>query len=123
MSYAAIKGALNGVTDAKERIYLLVAPQSAPLPFIVMQRVSQVPAEHTFDGPTAIETGRFQVAYWTDDASKLPAAEKAMRAALNGIADTFIDGLSDDAEAPASGEARNYVTRFEVEVWGVAQEA
>lgn len=121
MSYAAIKGALNGVTDAAGRIYLLVAPQGAILPFIVMQRISQVPADQTFDGPSDLEPGRYQVAYWTDDARTLPAAEKAIRTALREIG--FVDGLSDDAEAPESGEARSYVSRFEVEVWGVALEA
>lgn len=122
MGYSAIKGALNGVVPEVEgRIYLLFAPQGAKLPFVVMQRISQVPSEQTFDGPTDLEPGRYQVAYWTDDAKKLPAAEKAMRTALRGLG--FIEGLSDDAEPPASGEARTYVLRFEVEIVAEAQEA
>ena len=123
MSYAAIKGALNGVTDAGSNIFMLFAPQSVRLPYIVVQRISQVVGGHTFDGPTDVEAGRYQVTYWTDDATKLPAAEKAIRAALRRLDDSFVEGLSDDAEAPASGEARTYARRFEVEVWGVAQEA
>lgn len=123
MSYSEIKGKLNGAVPGVDgRIYLLFAPQDAPLPFIVMQRISTVPW-HTFDGSTDIEPGRFQVAYWTDDAKSLPAAERAIRAALGEIGDSFVEGLSDDADLPASGEARSYVTRFEIEVWGVAQEA
>lgn len=122
MSYAAIKGALNGVVpEVGGRIYLLFAPQGAKLPFVVMQRISQVPLDQTFDGPTDLEPGRYQVAYWTEDAKALPGAEKAMRTALRAVG--FVDGLTDDAEDPASGEARVYVTRFEVEIVGAGMEA
>lgn len=122
MSYAAIKGALTGaVPEVDGRIFLLFAPQGARLPFVVMQRISQVPLAQTFDGPTDLEPGRYQIAYWTEDATKMPAAEKAMRTALRDLG--FIEGLSDDAEPPASGEARSFVLRFEIEIVAVAQEA
>ena len=118
MSYAAIKGKLNGNTDAAGRIYLLVAPQGAKLPYIVMQRISGGPAEETFDGPTDLEPGRYQVTYWTEDPKGLPAAEKAIRAALAQIdEDSFLVSLGHDEEPPASGEARAYASRFEIEVW------
>lgn len=120
MGYSAIKGALNGVTDATA-IYLIHATSAGILPYIVVQRISQVPESQTVDGPTDLESGRYQVAYWAKDAAKLPAAEKAMRTALRGVG--FIEGLSDDAEPPASGEARTYVLRFEVEIVAEAQEA
>jgi len=130
VSYSAIKGALNGVTAAAGRIYLLRASSSvfrsngAHDDFIVLQRISEAPHAETFDGPTDLSPGRYQVAYWTQNEKNLPGAEKAIRAALVDLgAPSFIESISDDAESPASGEGRSYVTRFEVEVFGVAQEA
>jgi len=94
----AMYGHLSGTTAVtaltSNRIYPLIAPQGASLPFVVYQQISN-PGIHAMISDPAIRSPRFQVASFAETYSGVRAVAEQVKSALQDYR-TAVDGLFGD---------------------------
>jgi len=72
------------------RIYLLIAPQDAALPHIVIQQISGV-RDHTMDGPTGYVDARYQITCWATTYGGAKRLFEAVRKFFDGYHATVLN--------------------------------
>lgn len=98
-----------------DRIYPLVAPQEAALPYLVYQRISTV-RERSHSGPSGLAHPRFQITAAAEEYSTLRDLANAVRGALDGSAlaqAVFVDNEWDGWDEAADA----FVSRIDVIIW------
>ncbi len=71
------------------RIYLMIAPQDAALPYIVMQQISAI-RDHTLDGPTGYTDSRYQLTCWATTYGAAKRLFEAVRKFFDGYHATVL---------------------------------
>ena len=72
------------------RIYLLIAPQDAALPHMVIQQISGV-RDHTMDGPTGYVDARYQITCWATTYGGAKRLFEAVRKFFDGYHATVLN--------------------------------
>lgn len=100
------------VTD---RVYPLIAPQDAALPYLVYQRISTA-RERSHSGPSGLAHPRFQVTAVAATYSAVRNLANAVRIALDGSALAQAVFVENEMEA-WDDSAEAYVCRIDAIIW------
>lgn len=114
---------------AGNRIYPLLAPDHARLPYITYQRIESV-HERAMGGPIGLAHARIQVDCWAATYAGVKQLANGVRRTLDGLdADigpvasrtrvnaAFIESQSDDVEPATGGQRRVYHVSMDFTVW------
>lgn len=81
----ALFSALNGATDAGDRVFPMVRPQESGVPAVTYQRVSNVPTT-SLAGDSGLDSVRVQIDAWASTYANAKALAAQVRSALLGAA-------------------------------------
>jgi len=78
---------------AGERIYYAGnVPQEVAYPYIVLQKISDVPDKHSFDAASEASVARIQISIFSDNYYTCQQIADAVKAAINGFKGTMGGG-------------------------------
>jgi hypothetical protein len=75
-------------------VYLSSAGKQAPAPYVVLHLLDGPPAEHTQDGPSGLQDGRFQFDSYGPDQPTARKLSQAVRDALKSFSGALNDGTT-----------------------------
>lgn len=98
------------------RRYWVRAPQTAPRPFLVLNRISGGPG-YTMDGPTGYANRRVQIDCYADTYTAALTCTRAVRDLLSGYSGGIIQGifLESERDLPAA-DAGEVTSLFRISI-------